>query len=129
MDATDIPSPDIEDRSRDRARGGRRAVLPIVGGIVFLVAYLAVDVASAALATSALPLPGAPASEVAAYLRDNTAAAVATAVLQALSVAGLALVVAVRANALLPLGQLLCMVWTVSAGVSLARGRTVPAAA
>lgn len=240
MNATDNPSRRSEDPSRDRPGGGRRVVVPLVGGIVFLGAYLAVDVASAALADGTLPLPGAPAAEVAAYLAANTQASWATGLLQALAVAGLALVVAgpaaavagapraggvdhgrrtavtvgvvavacmlvsaalsvvsaivassagvttlstlrdvgfllggvghvvalgffvwvasrphgwtrpIRilgavaavpavlsvlslvafpANALLPSGRLLCMVWTVSAGVSLARGRTVPAAA
>lgn len=238
MNAPEHRSPASEERGRPGGR--RRVVLPLVGAIVFLGAYLAVDVASAALADGTLPLPGAPAAEVAAYLTANTQASLATGLLQALSVAGLALVVAgpaaavasapraggedhgrrtavtvgvvavvcmlvsaalsvasaivtpsagvstlsafrdvgfllggvghvvalgvfvwlasrargwtrpVRvlgavaavpavlsvlslvafpANALLPLGRLLCMVWTVSAGVSLARERTVPAAA
>jgi hypothetical protein len=70
-----------------RAAFGGRA---IIGAAVFLVAYLAVSFAGSALSDRSLPLPGASAADVAAYYSANPAAAVAAAVLQAVSVFGFA---------------------------------------
>ncbi|MGW4525444.1 hypothetical protein [Amycolatopsis sp. NPDC004378] len=62
----------------------------IAGAAVFLLAFLAVMVAGSALGDRSLPLPGAPAADVAAYYTANPAAAVVAAVLQAVSVLGFA---------------------------------------
>ncbi len=61
----------------------------LTGAIVFLVAYLSVNFAGV-LSDRSLPLPGAPAADVAAYYSANPAATVAVALLQALSVLGFA---------------------------------------
>ncbi|WIX98995.1 hypothetical protein QRX60_33740 [Amycolatopsis mongoliensis] len=61
----------------------------ITGAAVFLVAYLAVSFAGA-LADRSLPLPDAPAADVAAYYGANPAAAVVVALLQVVSVLGFA---------------------------------------
>ena len=55
-----------------RAASGGRA---ITGAAVFLVAYLAVSFAGSALSDRSLPLPDAPAADVAAYYSANPAAA------------------------------------------------------
>jgi hypothetical protein len=68
------------------ASGGRA----IIGAAVFLVAYLAVSFAGSALSDRSLPLPDAPAADVAAYYSANPAAAVVVALLQAVSVLGFA---------------------------------------
>lgn len=70
-----------------------RLVAPLIGAIAFLAFYVAVDPVSGLFGDGSLPLPGAPAAEVYAYLTANGAASMVTGVLQALSVAGLALVV------------------------------------
>ncbi|MEU8633007.1 hypothetical protein AB0C38_12620 [Amycolatopsis sp. NPDC048633] len=69
-----------------RAAFGGRA---ITGAAVFLVAYLAVSF-TGGLSDRSLPLPGAPAADVAAYYAANPAAAVTVAALQAVSVLGFA---------------------------------------
>ena len=61
----------------------------ITGAAVFLVAYLSVTFAGA-LADRSLPLPDAPASDVAAYYSANPAAALVVAGLQVVSVLGFA---------------------------------------
>lgn len=77
-----------------RQAQGREVSSSLAGAIAFLGAYLAVMPVVPALSTGALPLPGSAAAEVAGYLRANPAASLATGLLQGLSVAGLALVVA-----------------------------------
>jgi hypothetical protein len=62
----------------------------ITGAAVFLVAFLAVSFAGSALGDRSLPLPDAPAADVAAYYSANPAAAIVVAVLQAVSVLGFA---------------------------------------
>jgi hypothetical protein len=62
----------------------------LTGAIVFLVAFLAASFVGGALSDRSLPLPDAPAADVAAYYSANLAAAVVVAVLQAVSVLGLA---------------------------------------
>ncbi len=66
---------------------------PLFGAIAFLGFYLAVDPVSGLVSSAALPLPGAPTAEVVAYLRANPAAMLVTALLQLLSIVGLAVVV------------------------------------
>ena len=84
--------------TRDRTAPGIGAgVLAPVG---FLGAYLAVSPASGAFADRALPLPGSPASEVAAFYTANPTAVGITAVLQIVSVACFAVFVAGLAPAL-----------------------------
>ncbi|OXM68537.1 hypothetical protein [Amycolatopsis vastitatis] len=61
-----------------------------MGAIVFLVAYLSVSFVGGALSDRSLPLPDAPAADVAAYYSANLAAAVVVALLQAVSVLGFA---------------------------------------
>jgi hypothetical protein len=61
----------------------------LTGAIVFLVAYLSVNFAGV-LSDRSLPLPDAPAADVAAYYSANPAATVAVALLQAVSVLGFA---------------------------------------
>lgn len=62
----------------------------ITGAAVFLVAYLTVTFAGTALGDRALPLPDAPAADVAAYYGANPLAAIVVAGLQVLSVLGFA---------------------------------------
>lgn len=64
-------------------------LLPVVGGVVFLVAYLAVSPLSGAVSSDALPLPDAPRAEVLDYYATNGAASVVTAVCQLVSACGL----------------------------------------
>lgn len=65
--------------------------VPFIGGVMFLVAYLLVGPLSGALADRDLPLPDAPAGEIAGYYAANPAAALVGAALQLVSVAGLLL--------------------------------------
>ncbi|MDN5853554.1 MAG: hypothetical protein L0K86_12050 [Actinomycetia bacterium] len=82
--------------SRHRTTFGVGVVAPVG----FLAAYLAVSPVSGALADRPLPLPGAPASAVAAYYAANPTAVGATAALQIVSVACFAVFVAGLAPAL-----------------------------
>lgn len=70
-----------------------RAAGPIAAAAGFLLAFLAVGFATDPLADRPLPMPWAPASEVAAYYAANPAAATINALLQVVSVACLAVVV------------------------------------
>ncbi len=70
-----------------------RIVSPLIGALLFLVLYLAVSPVGGAVSSGALPLPGAPAEDVAAYLAANTSASLATGILQGLSGVGLAVTV------------------------------------
>lgn len=67
-----------------------RPAQALVGGIVFLGAYLTASPVAGALSDRAAPRPGEPAPAVAAYLEANQAATLAVASLQALSVIGFA---------------------------------------
>lgn len=78
----------------------------------FLLAYLAVGPVSGALADRDLPLPGSPASDVAAYVAANPAAVGTTAALQVVSVLCFAVFVAGLASALRAAGA----GWAVLAG-------------
>ncbi|SDE12915.1 hypothetical protein [Glycomyces harbinensis] len=71
-----------------------RPLTPLLGAIAFLVCYLAVDFAVGAVGTGTMPLPGEDPEGVYEYLRANTTGSILTSVLQALSVLGLAVVVA-----------------------------------
>ncbi|GAA5142426.1 hypothetical protein [Pseudonocardia adelaidensis] len=66
---------------------------PITAAAGFLLAFLAVGLATDPLADRPLPMPWAPPSEVAAYYTANPAAATINALLQIVSVACLAVVV------------------------------------
>jgi hypothetical protein len=66
---------------------------PIAAAAGFLLAFLAVGLATDPLADRPLPMPWAPPSEVAAYYTANPAAATINALLQIVSVACLAVVV------------------------------------
>jgi hypothetical protein len=66
---------------------------PIAAAAGFLLAFLAVGLATDPLADRPLPMPWAPPSEVAAYYTANPAAATINALLQVVSVACLAVVV------------------------------------
>ncbi len=84
-------------------------VAPGIGASVlaplgFLVAYLAVGPVSGAFADRELPLPGSPASEVAAFYAANPIAVGTTAALQIVSVACFAVFVAGLAPALRAVG-------------------------
>jgi hypothetical protein len=83
-----------------RSRTTSRVPGSIVAPIGFLGAYLAVGPVSGALADRELPLPGSPASEVAAFYAANPAAVGVTALLQVISVACFAVFVAALAPAL-----------------------------
>ncbi|MEJ3657931.1 hypothetical protein WEH80_33695 [Actinomycetes bacterium KLBMP 9759] len=72
----------------------------VLAAIGFLLAYLAVGPASGAFVDRPLPMPGAPAAEVAAFYVANPTAVAITAVLQTVSVACFALFVAGLAPAL-----------------------------
>ncbi|WP_329046094.1 hypothetical protein OG738_30715 [Amycolatopsis sp. NBC_01488] len=63
---------------------------PIAGAAVFLGAFLAASFAGGALGDRGLPLPDAPAADVAAYYGANPAAALVVAGLQVVSVLGFA---------------------------------------
>ncbi len=83
----------------------RTRVAPgVLAPIGFLAAYLAVSPVSGAFADRPLPLPGSPASEVAAFYAANPAAVGMTAVLQVASVACFAVFVAGLAPALRAMG-------------------------
>jgi hypothetical protein len=79
------------------APGVGTAVLAPIG---FLGAYLAVSPVSGAFVDRPLPLPGSPASEVAAFYAANPIAVGTTALLQTVSVAAFAVFVAALAPAL-----------------------------
>jgi hypothetical protein len=81
-------------------RAGSAVGAGVFASVGFLVAFLAVGPVSGALADGSLPLPGSPASEVAAYFGENPAAVAASAGLQVLSVACFAVFVAALAPAL-----------------------------
>src|SRR5688500_3130343 len=72
----------------------------VLAAVGFLVAYLAVSPVSGAFVDRPLPMPGAPAAEVAAFYVANPTAVAITAVLQIVSVACFALFVAGLAPAL-----------------------------
>lgn len=72
----------------------------VLAPVGFLGAYLAVSPVSGAFADRPLPLPGSPASEVAAFYAANPTAVGVTAALQTLSVVCLAVFVAALAPAL-----------------------------
>jgi len=76
----------------------------VLAPIGFLAAFLAVGIVTGAVADRPLPMPGAPASEVAAYYAANPFAIMLTAGLQVLSVACLAVFVGFLAPALRTLG-------------------------
>lgn len=71
-----------------------RVVSPLIGALIFLGLYLSVIPASSPLQSGPMPLPGAPEADVFAYLAGSPGALLVTAVLQGLSVCGLALVLA-----------------------------------
>jgi hypothetical protein len=77
-----------------RAPSRTAPVVGVLAAIGFLAAYLAVGPAYDAFADRALPLPGSPASEAAAFYAANPAAVAITAGLQVVSVACFALFVA-----------------------------------
>jgi hypothetical protein len=83
-------------RSRTTSRVGAGVLAPIG----FLGAYLAVGPVAGAFADRELPLPGSPASEVAAFYAANPTAVGLTAGLQVVSVACFAVFVAALASAL-----------------------------
>ena len=83
-------------RSRTTSRVGAGVAAPIG----FLGAYLAVGPVSGAFADRELPLPGSPASEVAAFYAANPVAVGVTAALQIVSVACFAVFVTALASAL-----------------------------
>lgn len=62
-----------------------------VGSLVFLLAYLTVDVAHSLLATTERPLPDAPVPAVVDYFAGERSAVLATGLCQLVSVAGLAM--------------------------------------
>lgn len=70
-----------------RSRVGPTA---LVGAVVFLLGYLAVSPVSGLLSTGEAPLPDASDTEIAAFVIANPAASWATAILQTVSVVGLA---------------------------------------
>lgn len=72
----------------------------VLAPIGFLAAYLAVSPVSGMFADRPLPLPGSPASQVAAFFAANPAAVVSTAVLQVVSVACFAVFVTALAPAM-----------------------------
>lgn len=76
----------------------------VIAPVGFLAAYLAVSPVSGAFADRPLPLPGAPAAEVAGYYAANPAAVAATALLQVVSVVLFAVFVAGLAPALRAVG-------------------------
>ncbi len=69
----------------------RARFLPLVGAIVFLLAFVAVALAGPLLTEDTLPLPGSPDAEVFAYVRRNGDVLLVTGLLQATSALGLAL--------------------------------------
>ncbi len=88
-------------RSRTTSGVGAGVLAPIG----FLGAYLAVGPVSGAFTDRELPLPGSPASEVAAFYAANPTAVVVTALLQVVSVACFAVFVAALAPALRAAGS------------------------
>jgi hypothetical protein len=71
----------------------------IVAAIGFVLCYLSIDFIAPNLTSSPLPLPNAPTEEVRAWFADNQLAAVVTGVCQFLSVASLAVFVALLGRA------------------------------
>ncbi|MFL1375941.1 hypothetical protein [Nocardiopsis protaetiae] len=71
-----------------------RTFVPLLGALGFLIFYLAVGPVAGMFAVGDIPRPGTPAEEVYAFLTANGTASVVTAILQTLSVLGLAVVVA-----------------------------------
>lgn len=113
----------------------RRPVAPLLGAVAFLLCYLAVDFATGAVQNGDMPLPNDPADAIYAYLRDNTTASLLTGILQALSVLGLAVVVAgpvaaigTRRSVVRILGATAVAAMLVSAGLSIALGLTATTA-
>jgi hypothetical protein len=87
-----------------RSRATTSVGAGVLAPIGFLAAYLAVSPISGAFADRSLPLPGSPASDVAAFYAANPIAVGTTAVLQTLSVACFAVFVAALAPALRAVG-------------------------
>lgn len=83
-----------------RAPSHRAPGVGMLAAVGFLAAYLAVSPVSGAFADRALPLPGSPAAEVAAYYAANPTAVGLTAALQILSMACFAVFVGTLAPAL-----------------------------
>ena len=105
------------------------ATTALAGALAFVACYLAVDPVAAQVATAPLPLPGGFLHVMSLGMfvwltrtafpgRGIRILGVVAAVPALLSVASLAWF---YASALILLGRLLCMVWTVAAGVALVR--------
>ena len=75
--------------TRPSAPSTRPAATALGGALAFVACYLAVDLVAGRVATAPLPLPGAPADEVYAYMTGNAPAVALTALCQLASVAGL----------------------------------------
>jgi hypothetical protein len=69
------------------ATSGRRSNLWALGGVLFAVFFIAGDVLRSMLTSDPLPLPGAPAAEVARYYTDSRTAVIAVGLCQVLSAA------------------------------------------
>jgi hypothetical protein len=111
--------------------GRRRPVAPLVGALVFLLAFLAVTAAGAALQNGPMPLPDAPVAEQVRFLAANTASSLATGALQGLSALGLAVVVTVaRGRGLaVAIGGAAVVALLVSALLTIVLGVIAPTAA
>ena len=99
------------------ARPMRPAAAALGGALAFVACYLAVDLVAARVATAPLPLPGAPADEVYAYMTGNAPAVALTALCQLASVAGLLVFVLATRRALDPAGDDRRLHWAQLAGV------------
>jgi hypothetical protein len=103
--------------TRPSAPSTRPAAAALGGALGFVACYLAVDLVAGRVATSPLPLPGASAAEVYAYMTGNPAAVALTALCQLASVAGLLVFVLATRRALGPAGDDRRARWAQAAGV------------
>lgn len=87
------------------SRPARSAATALGGALAFVACYLAVDLVAGRVATAPLPLPGAPAEQVYAYMTGNAPAVALTALCQLASVAGLLVFVLAARRALGPAGD------------------------